>query len=572
MRGSDWGITPLSNWGFWAIVAILLLLLAGRQALSALQESQTIDEAAHLAAGYSYWKTGDFRLLPSHPPLAELFCALPLLWLKPDFSPTPAAWREADEYAVGKQFLYHNRVPADTLLFAGRAMTILVTLALGLTIAWWTRRRFGSSAALFSLLAFSFSPNIIAHGRYITTDLAVTAFFFWSCVSWLGYLETGSARKLLQTGVLAGLAFATKFNALILYPIFFLLFLVYRWQFPEARRRQSSATLLASFVLVPFLIVYSLFFFDTRSLLQDPRLGPRLAGTSGPAHALAQIPIPAYYYARGLHMLVRDLHGGHHGYLLGRNLHRGSWMYFPVAFAVKTPLAILLLLLACAALAAGKLRERSSLPFVWWALALPPVVYFAVSMASSLNIGLRHILLIYPFLDILIGAVLFGTTRGRRSAWAGACAIFCGALLIVESFSIHPHYLAFFNIASGGPQNGPRYLLDSNLDWGQDLKKLKQWTALNHASPLCLSYFGQADPEYYGISYQPLASVRNQQELAKLNCVVAVSSHYLFGTEFQRFRALHTLEPLERIGYSIYIYDLRKNPVEFKPAMYRQSE
>lgn len=555
----------ISELGFWAIIFLLLSLLAARQVLSAAQESETIDEGAHLVAGYSYWVTRDFRLLPSHPPLWELLCSLPLLALHPEFNPPPEAWRDADEYTIAKHFLYENRISADTLLIAGRAMTMLLTLALGFSTAWWTHRRFGAAAALFTLLALSFSPNIIAHGRYITTDLAVAAFFFWSSISWLGYLESGSARKLFWTGVLAGLACATKFSALILYPIFLLMALVYRW-----RRGKplgvSKRVLFQSLVLTPFLIVYALFFFDTRSFQQDPRLGPRLEHTTGVAHALAQIPIPAYYYVRGLHILLRDLQGGHYGYLLGAQTGRGSWLYFPLAFAVKTRVATLLLLALCAVLAVRKLRRTDPFPLLWLGLALPPGVYFLVCMASTFNIGIRHLLPVYPFLYVLIGAVLFSANHGRYTPWVHAAGVVLGTLLMIESLSIHPHYLAFFNFASGGPANGPHYLLDSNLDWGQDLKKLKLWDDRHGSPTLCLDYFGQADPKYYGIPYQPLFSASNPQELARLDCMAAVSSHYLFGTESQRFRALRALNPLARIGYSIYVYDLRKPRIERLPA------
>ena len=550
---------PLVERSFWTIVAVMLLLLIARQTVSVLQESATIDEGAHLSAGYSYWKTHDFRLLPSHPPFAELFCALPLLVLKPDFSPSPEAWADADEYAVGKQFLYQNRIHADTLLFAGRSMTILLTVILGLTLAWWTRRRFGSPAALMSLLIFTFSPLIIAHGRYITTDLAVTAFIFWSCLTWLSYLETGKPSTLLWTGVLAGLAFGSKFNGLILYPIFLLLYGLHRRRTaPAERRRESPKKLFVSLVLGPFLIIYSLFFFDTRSVLQDPRLGPRLQHISEPGRTLAAVPIPAYYYARGLHILVRDLQGGHPAYLMGKPVPRGSWMYFPIAFAVKTPVADLLLLVLCALLALRRWREKRALSLVWLALALPPLLYFAVSMSSSMNIGIRHILPVYPFLFVLVGAVLFGRSHGRYTMPACIAGFAMAALLIAESASIHPHYLAFFNVLSGGPRNGPRYLVDSNVDWGQDLKKLKRWSESNPAAPLCLSYFGPADPAYYRIAFRPLASARNRAEVENLDCFAAVSSHQLFGPESERFRALHELEPVERIGYSIYVYDLRK--------------
>jgi len=114
-------------------------------------------------------------------------------------------------------------------------------------------------------------------------------------------------------------------------------------------------------------------------------------------------------------------------------------------------------------------------------------------------------------------------------------------------------------VAAGGAANGHRYLLDSNLDWGQDLKRLKFWTETHNSQPLCLSYFGTADPAYYGIQYRPLPAARDATGLVGLDCVVAISAEHLFGLKDAPFAALRSLAWSERAGDSIYIYDLRQN-------------
>lgn len=131
--------------------------------------------------------------------------------------------------------------------------------------------------------------------------------------------------------------------------------------------------------------------------------------------------------------------------------------------------------------------------------------------------------------------------------------------MIVESASIHPDYLAYFNVLAGGPQNGQHYLIDSNLDWGQDLKKLRTWTLHHPGVPLCLSYFGRADPEYFGIHYKKLESMKDLDAVVNSDCVVAVSAHLLFGSETEEFRSLRVVMPDVRIGYSICVYDFRKD-------------
>lgn len=542
---------------FWPIAIAMLCLFATLLVSSILQESQTWDEAAHLAAGYSYWTTRDFRLNPEHPPLSKLLAALPLLPLHPDFRFTPEEWRNADEYAIGAVFLYHNRVSADTLLFAGRAMTILTALALALVLGCWTRRQFGARAGLFSLLLFILDPNILAHGRYITSDMIVTAFLFCACIRWLGYLETGGLAALLQTGVLAGLTISSKFSGLIVYPLLLLLWIVYRRLGHRPVPRPGLRRQFLALGLLPFAITFALYFFDTRSLLSDPRLGPHIVQAKSAVRRIAAIPVPAYYYFRGLHVFIRNLHSGHETYFLGSISGRGSWAYFPVAFLLKTPVATLLLLLLCTALAIQRLHGNGPLPLSWLALGLPPLIYFLVSMNSLLNIGIRHILPVYPFLFVLIAAIVFGSSHEGHTRRVRAAGIVLGLLLVVECAGIYPNYLAFFNFFCGGPRNGPRYLLDSNLDWGQDLKNLQSWVATNRALPLCLCYRGTAEPEYYGLVYRRFDSARDLKEIANLDCVAAVSADYLFSGG-ERFQALRQRSPEARIGYSIYIYDLRK--------------
>jgi hypothetical protein len=545
---------------FWPVVCLLLCILAARQIYTALIESETIDEGVHLTAGYSYWKTHDFRLTPSHPPFAELISALPLIPLNPEFNPDPAAWQDADEYRIAKQFIYMNRVPADTMLFAGRLMTILVTSIFGVAIAWWTRRFFGRPSALFAVLLFSLNPTVIAHGHYITTDMMVSGLILCSCMSWLDYLQSGSRSHLFRTGMLTALTFASKFSGLILFPLMFLMYIAWRWLKPTApSSRQSWKAFSCAMFLVPFLVVYSMFFFDTRSVLQDPRLGPRLANKTGLTHALAGIPIPAYYYARGVQVLLRDMKGGHYSYLMGNSSTHGSWMYFPVTFLVKTSVAMLLLIVLCIGLIARKLYRKTPIPVIWILLAIPPIGYFLVSLTSSMNIGVRHLLPVYPFLFVLTSAILLGERRPGAARVSTFAAILLGMVMVVESASIHPDYLAYFNVLAGGPQNGPRYLIDSNLDWGQDLKKLRSWTLRHPGLPLCLNYSGRADPEYYGIQYKKLESMKSPDEVMNADCVVAVSAHLLFGTEAEEFRLLRDVMPDDRIGYSIYVYDFRKN-------------
>jgi hypothetical protein len=147
-------------------------------------------------------------------------------------------------------------------------------------------------------------------------------------------------------------------------------------------------------------------------------------------------------------------------------------------------------------------------------------LYWTSAIASGVNIGYRHLLPVVPPTIILIGATGDAISRALRSgdsivgrsrrAMVGAAAV-VGLLIwhAGESLRIAPHYLAYFNPIAGGPQHAYRHLVDSSLDWGQDLMGLKKWLDEHGLQspghqPVYLSYFGSARSEYYGIDSKQL--------------------------------------------------------------------
>jgi hypothetical protein len=257
----------------------------------------------------------------------------------------------------------------------------------------------------------------------------------------------------------------------------------------------------------------------------------------------------AYLY--GLVYALRSTNS-HPAFLWGQISNQGWWYYFPVTFLLKTPLALLaLLLLALLARAGPRLG-----PFVW----VPVLVYVAISVTQNLNIGHRHLLPIYPFLFVAAG-VSGATLASRYGRWVviALCAWYGGSVL-----RVHPHYLGYFNELAGGPSGGWRYLVDSNLDWGQDLKALKQWMDDHGVASVKLSYFGAADPDYYGLRCEmlpgyggvlPHAAVRDVRA-GELVAVSATNLQGVFlGAEAKPLMArLRALPPVDRVGYSIFIY------------------
>jgi hypothetical protein len=478
--------------------------MAAAMLTSAMQETQTWDEAGHLTAGYLYLKTGSLAFYTDHPPLRAVF-AIPLLFFHLRIPMDRPEWAERNQSTFATQFFYTNPYHPDTLLLAGRSVAIALTLAFGLTLYVWTRRHFDNATALIALALFVFNPNLIAHGRYITTDMLAAFTFFLAVIAFY----SGSA---LRAGLALGIALTAKFSAIALIPIFLLLWLL--------TRRMPFRTLLATFAIA--------------------------------AVTLAVIIAPdPHAYLTGLDQTFHKTHEGHEAYLLGMYSQTGWWYYFPVVFAVKTPLGLILLL----AIAVGAvLYTRPKGAALYLFLAVPAAVFFVLSMINAVDIGVRHILPIYPLLCILGAGLVARLRRGRLIAAA------CAAIAAIESASIYPDYLAFFNAAAGGPAAGPRYLLDSNIDWGQDVKKLRAWLRARDIPSVCMFYFGNTGVEFYGIPTEYLPHT-NETELRKnLNCVAAISVTNLYGlyVPHDAYRWLRDLTPTAKIGWSIYVYDLRR--------------
>jgi hypothetical protein len=249
------------------------------------------------------------------------------------------------------------------------------------------------------------------------------------------------------------------------------------------------------------------------------------------------------------------------GYLAGELKSTGWWYYFPVAFLIKTPVTLLLLLLGGTGIMLFRWRRLLETPMV---LLVPPAMFVGISMTQNLNIGLRHILPVYP-LVILIAAVLLAWVwrRSRPVKIAGLAIVLAG--MTAELAMAYPSPLAFFNITIGGPKNGDRYLLDSNLDWGQDLKGLKQWMTDHDVPKVYLCYFGTADPAYYGIDFisMPGSLFVQPGAVPAGPSYVAISVTNLRGVYFppqlrEFYAPLMKQEPVGKIGYSIYVYRVLK--------------
>ena len=548
---------------FWPALAVMLAWLCAMQVRSALRESVTADEPVEISSGYSYLTTGDFRMEPIHPPLSKMFAALPLLWFRLVSPPDQTAWDHVDETHFAAQWMAANQRKQDGIVLAARLTSIFLTLCFGVAIALWTRSTFGPAAALLAIVFYAFDPTITAHGHYAKNDVPFAFLAFLTCIAFAGWLKRPRIVRALIVGTALGLSVATKLSAFFLLPVFLALFLIWRWQGRRAPSVRDAAIHVTAMLMAACLVVYLAY--EVPALVHGRSAGglnrPLLQALfdrskSEARERLAHGPPPGHPLFRGL-ITLHDLNvDGHPTYLLGQVRTRGWWYYFPVAFAVKMPVATLLFTAIAALLLALRLRRRRlrAAPFNWFILAVPIVVYGVFSLFTPINVGIRHLLPVFPFLFIL-SAAAFTSSNWR---YAPLLAMILGVALAVESIAISPSYLAFFNVLAGGPANGPAILADSNIDWGQDAKALARWLQRHPPAHLCLDYWGTADLARLGVTGPSLMERIRTDGRIPADCTAAVSVNLLTGLapDHGQFGWLRACSPLARIGYSIYVFDM----------------
>lgn len=562
------------------VLAAGLTLLFVLGLTSQRSKSAVYDEPVHIAAGYTSLRFGEFRFNPDHPPLATRFAAAPLLAMDVRFPESDPAWAMGRPYEVGRRFLYRWN-DGDRLLERGRSMILVLAAGLAAIVFLWTRALWGFPAAALALLLAVTSPDVIAHGQLVTTDMGAALFIFATVAAFERATSRMTAARVIVAGLALGCALATKFSAFILLPVLALLAVtvVIRGEpltvavgtAPRVLDRPSGkltavAAALALMIAIAFACLWAAYGFRfaatpdpsfeagipwDRLRPDEPALG-KAVDVMREGHLLPEAWL--WGFVRFFkHQQARP------AFLLGAHSDEGFPAFFPVSFAVKTPIALLVLIgMAVWLTLARRLRGRSDV-FLWIPLAL----YTVVSLTRGINIGHRHLLPLYPFLFV---------AAGRAATWAAAAwprrgpAVLVGVLAawhLGAALWVHPHYLAYFNEVAGGPRRGYRILVDSSLDWGQDLRGLKSYMESRGIPRVKLSYFGTADPAYYGIAcdllpgYLPLP--REVVRTFAPGDVLAISATnlqgvYLDAADRPMMERLRKEEPVGSVGHSILIF------------------
>lgn len=474
-------------------------------------DSGTVDEVAHIPSGYAYDKYFDFRLNPEHPPLAKALAGLPLALnnslngLKDDWS-----WNGLNQWDAGWHFIYEAGNDPATIFTWSRLPMMLLMIGLGLFLFKWTRELFGRKVAILTLVLFAFYPDIIAHGRLVTTDIAAAFGYLVAIYYFDKSLTERSWKYTIFAGLAFGLAQLLKFSAFLLYGIFLILIIVH-----AAVQKNSAGfwkNFWANFKIYFWLSVISLIFvwiiyipfvwntpadIEHKVIEMNLTSDPKTLGLRNLLHYLEDnVVLRALgHYLLGVMLVFARVAGGNATFALGHLSDKSISWYFPFAWLVKTPLTIIVLYLFSVILAIKTAIKKEKI----WLLFLiftPIIIYWAFTLKGSLNIGIRHLIPTIPFVLLAIAFWLNRIINIKKIKWQYYGVILLIIFQIISTLSYYPSYIAYFNeLVPRGERY--KYLTDSSLDWGQDLLRLKKYIDDNNIKNIKIDYFGGSVPAYY---------------------------------------------------------------------------
>jgi hypothetical protein len=549
--------------------------------------TQTVDENSDIAAGMQLLQDRAYFMDVKHPPVGRVAVAL-----GPYLEGLRLPKHGGDMFALGNVILNSNNNYWHNLSLA--RLGTLPFFVLACVVVWsWSNHLFGKWVALFSLLLFSMIPTVLAHGSLATNDMAGAATLLLALYWFTLWIENPTWLSAAKLGLGAGFAVASKFSALLFFPacaiaLVLLLLLAGRDSVRKVPFRQLASNLFLA-LIVAYLTLWAGYLF-TMMPIQASRphaAVDRLLGRHPALHdatvAILETPYPAGNVAAGLKSLAGQNKAGQVSFFFGEWRRHGWWYFFPVIFFLKTPIPFLLLACVGSVLLLQSFGEKHE-----WRIVAPTLFALAillVSITSSINIGLRHILAIYPLLSMVAGhavAEFWHTLQQPLFARAVVAAV-C-LWLVASSMRAHPDYLAYFNLfASDRPE---RIEVDSDLDWGQDLARLSKWLHVRGVNEVALSYFGTAD-----LTHADLPNFRELVPYQKVDGWIAISAryrvipspfvvqaappgmplYYSVPGNFSKlqpgtgpFSWLNAYQPVQKIGHSIFVYYIP--PVAAEPA------
>lgn len=549
------------------LLALFLLMTAALATSTALEKSVTIDEYALLPNGLAVIKEQAFHIDAGVPPLPKVLFALPVLLTPARFDASTAAGYRTG-WQCGIQFAAENPSSYHDYFLVGRLVSIIFLLITILLTYGLANSLYGPAGGLFAAFLAGLSPNLLAHGCLATTDIYLAAAVIGALWAFDYFLRKPGLPTAAILGLALGLACLCKLTGILLLlilPLAAAVMLLLQdgkpaegCSSPVINAETAGWGLLAAAVAI-FTINLGYLFqgsFSPLGEFQFSDAGFQLLQRILPSW----LPVPfPYYYFLGFDLQLSEK--GYDAYLLGRFNDTGFWDYYLVGFLVKTPVPVMVF--AFLALVLNKKILPGEIPM----LAVLAIMFTFFSLVGHKNIGIRYLLFIIPIICVWTGRL------ARSPFWRKTCKArnLLAALLITGSLWVFlsaaitwPDYLAYFNIISGGPDQGHKYLLDSNIDMGQDLIALKNYLEKERIPAIDLAYFGRVPPEYYGINYRLLKT-----EPARRYAVI--STNLLWGkmyfvngspywpTDREEYAYLRPLTPKTILGHSLYVYDMQAN-------------
>lgn len=514
--------------------------------------NQTFDEPWHLAIGMAHLQFGAYEYEHKHPPLARDLVAL---------GPYLAGVRSAGLLNLGATGLNALYEEGNALLHQdGRYWRNLTLARLGtlpfliwaIVVAFlWGRRWFSPAAGWWAAALLASTPPILAHAGLATNDMACAATVAAALYQFLRWIEEPGWKRAAWLGVAAAFALLAKLSSIGFLGACLMAGAVClaRAGCPLVRRRLAGLALACA---IAFALNWAYYGFTIKTLASawgpHPRIDAILAARPWlqPVwRAATSVPLPLTELITGVRDLNRHNNEGFDSYLLGEYRRTGWWYFFPVVLAVKTPLG--LLLVGAAGWIAILARARLA-PLPHLLTALFPLAILAVAMASRIDLGVRHVLPVYPLLAVLAGAALSACATDRLK-FAAAAAL--AAWTIVEPAVVHPDYIAYFNPLAG--RNPERILAESDLDWGQDLARLAQRLKQRNVPEVSIAYFGSALLDQAGLPrYHTLDPHRPATGYIAVSVRFLTLEHAKDGS----FGWLKGHTPMERVGKSIDLFYL----------------
>jgi hypothetical protein len=559
------------------VIAVCFLLFIGQVVAYIVVKSPAFDEPNWLSIGWyitHHWTwQGDYHVF-MHPPFTFYLHGIPLRlfewWLHDPARPVPEG-----ERATQFPYPYAATLSYNMVFTVAKFCMLPVSLVLGLFIYLWAKHLYGVSAALFALSLYVLNPLMLAHAAIIGTDMTitcgmfVTAYFFWR------FTKAPSGKYILLTGVALGLTLLTRVSAVLLFPIFGilgLLILVYNHQasrkkthnthgiqnvtlpnFKSAGKKMLFGSLMI--IGIALVVVEAGYLFD----MQPVRSFRPEQEQDMIARLLKDIPIPFGAYINSIRLPQSFLFWMERPYFFaGQHLTSPVWYYNVVAFIVKNPVG-LTIFLVLSLWSLGKYGKRLDIAELF--LVFPGICLFGFFSLMFPVAGLRFALPFYPFLLVWTSRLVSWHMLKKTSI-----RVLFGGLMgwyALSTLAAAPDYLSYCNELVGGAKQGYKWFVDSDYDWGQDLKGLGKYVNSYQIPVIKLAYFGTGIPEYYGIPAIPLQEPGACQPT---DGVIAVSATYLQGLYIQNSQCydwLKRYEPLERIGNSVFVYAIEKGKMAY---------